>query len=75
MRLRDNMSATAAEVQALRRRLESAQQERTRAYHERDGLKSRLNDAHYEVGRIEKTLSNGQVVETHNQMAHDEIKW
>lgn len=51
------------------------QQERARVYQERDGLRTRLNDAQFEVRRIENTLNNDKVTEQQNQMVQDEIKW
>jgi chromosome segregation ATPase len=74
-KLRERVSTITADVQSLRRRLEMVQQERARAYQERDGLKGRLNDAQYEVRRIENTLNNDRVMEKQNTMVQDEIKW
>lgn len=61
-RLRDRIATITTDVQSLRRRLEMVQQERTRVYQERDGLKSRLNDAQFQVRRLENTMNNDKVM-------------
>lgn len=51
------------------------QQERTRVYQERDGLKGRLNDAQFQVRRLENTMNNDQVMQQQNSLVQEEIKW
>ena len=60
-RLRERIGSITADVQSLRRRLDMVQQERTRAFQERDGLKGRLNDAQFQVRRLENTINNDKV--------------
>ena len=42
---------------------------------ERDGLRSRLTDAQFQVRRLENTLNNDKMAQKQTQMVKDEIEW